>query len=137
MYSRPDARVTGNTPLVDHLYWTLSKNGVGAAPYHASFPEVRHPYMIIEILRAGTGLGHFVLALLSNELARRWITLPWLFITYRDVSYPPTEWAIQGTPNQVIRQLGQMLWRNVSCPYCGLRVPLGRFCDGCGKRLYQ
>jgi hypothetical protein len=137
MTFRADVRLTGNTALVDDLYWTLSGRGVSVAPYYASFPQVRHPYLIIEILRPGVGLGHLALSLLSNDLARRWIMLRWLFITYREASTTPTEWTIQGTPNQVIRQLRQMLWRNVSCPYCGLTVPLVRFCDSCGNKLFQ
>ena len=137
MSFRADVRLTGNTALVDDLCWALSGRGVSVAPYYASFPQVRHPYLIIEIFRPGVGLGHLALYLLSNDLARRWIMLRWLFITYREASTTPTEWTIQGTPNQVIRQLGLMLWRYVSCPYCGLNVPLGRFCDSCGNKLFQ
>jgi hypothetical protein len=137
MYSPADVRLTGNTRLVDDFLWTLSRNGVRADPFHVSFLEVRHPYLIIEVLRAGVGLGHFVLSLFANELARRWIMLRWLLITYREGDGTPTEWTIQGTPNQLIYQIRQMLWRNLSCPYCGSYVPLGRYCDRCGNRLSQ
>ena len=140
MYSRADVRLIGNTALVDDLYWTLSGSGVSVAPYYASFSQVRDPCLSIEILRPGVGLGHLTLSLLSNVIARRLIMLIMLrqlFITYREVSTSGTEWTIQGAPNQVIRQLRQILWRNVSCPYCGLNVPFGRFCDRCGNKLFQ
>lgn len=137
MSFRADVRLTGNTALVNDLYWALSGRGVGVAPYYASFPQVKDSCLIIEILRSGVGLGHLALYLISNLLAGRFIILRRLFITYREASTPATEWTIQGTPNQVIRQLRQMLWRYVSCPYCGLNVPLGRFCDSCGNKLFQ
>jgi len=138
MYSRADVRLTGNAGfLVDEVYWALSRSGFAVAPYYASFPQVRDPYLIVEVYRAGVGLGHLALYLLSNLLAGRLIVLRGILITYREVSIPAREWTIQGTPNQVIRQLRQMLWRYVSCQYCGFSVPLARFCDRCGNRLFQ
>ena len=138
MYSYADVRLTGNTAMIDELYRALSGSGVSVAPYYASFSQVNDPCLIIEVLRPGVGLGHLALSLLSNGLAGlRWIMLRRLFIMYREVSTPATEWTIQGTPNQLIRQLRQMLWRNVSCPYCGMNVPLGRFCDRCGNKLFH
>lgn len=137
MYYRPDARLIGNSPIIDELEKALSRNGVSVSRHYAWFPQVGYPYVIIEILRSGVGLGNFALLLLLNALARKWLVLPWLFITYREAATSPTEWTIQGTPDQVMRQIRQVLWWNVSCPYCRLPTPLGRYCDKCGNRLFQ
>jgi hypothetical protein len=132
----PDVRLSGNSPLVDDLEKALSERGMRVGRYYAWMPYAAgYEYITIEVLKFGVNLGALVLSLFLAELVKRWMGRPretTLLVEYND---PPMKWSIQGSPQEVKNHIEKMLGRNFLCPYCGLKIQLGRFCNKCGNRL--